>query len=338
MTVRRRDQPERRDLDGRDRARDATSARVAGAFGINLPSITARARVELSQITGLAPAGFRSSTRRATSRLRLGAVRRRARRRPRGFTRQRLEPDPADEDPSRRRGRPTSTDINVHERRRTTSRSSTGREQGRQAPATSRRTTRASCRHDVDIGTRSGADRLDQRLRRRHARAGEAPPLLHHFKLTPGSAGGPGFLYTASTDLRRCTWFSAEVDTGQQGAEQDHVSSSQPAAAASLRSTRLRHAAAAGTNDDVTGTITIRPERDGTGHTVHAGLHPGRPARTSVSLDADHREGRRLTKRAPRLRQQAARHVPGCSTSSRRDAGTWQQATYVADPCSSPLR
>ena len=47
-------------------ARETNLRTVAGTFGINLPSIAARARVELGQISGTRPAASRSSTRPAT--------------------------------------------------------------------------------------------------------------------------------------------------------------------------------------------------------------------------------------------------------------------------------
>jgi hypothetical protein len=52
-----------------------------------------------------------------------------------------------------------------------------------------------------------------------------APPLLHHLELTPVSCGGPGYLYTSSMDPNAtCTvHFRAEVDSGSANSSPEKI-------------------------------------------------------------------------------------------------------------------
>ena len=82
-------------------------------------------------------------------------------------------------------------------------------------------------------------------------------PLLHRFALTPGSCGGPGFVYTASLDpLATCTIsFTADVDSGGNPAPDSiTVASSNPEV------TPVTVAGAGGTGvQSYSGQLTFRP-------------------------------------------------------------------------------
>ena len=195
--------------------RESNIGTVAGTFGINLPSITAKARVELSQITGLAGGlPFVNETGDQIEcvwaqfvRARDGSAT--------GFTVTPSNPILLTEGPS------STWTANITNLQFTNAQDDVaiqyyaGSKDGNQ-PCNFATANKSGLPHDVataqqpvsidwinvyDDGSVAGAN---------------AAPVLRHFALTAGTCGGPGFLYTASTDpsVTCPVGFSAEVDTG----------------------------------------------------------------------------------------------------------------------------
>ena len=153
---------------------------------------------------------------RRSDRMRVGPVRARARRLDDGLHRRRRPTRSRSPSPRITRGRGTSR-TSSSRTRPTTSRSSTGR-----AARTARRRAASPLRPKALCRTRSTTTVLRCRstgstsTTRAQAPGTETPPKLRRFSLSADNCGGPGFLYTASTDpAATCrVGFTAEVDTG----------------------------------------------------------------------------------------------------------------------------
>ena len=99
----------------------------------------------------------------------------------------------------------------------------------------------------------------------------DTAPKLRRFALTSNTCGGPGFLYTASTDPNAIclVGFSAEVDTGPnkvRGTISVHPVQPAGSGIASVNGNFDTTGGGSGPNlSQVTGTITIRPNQVATG-------------------------------------------------------------------------
>ena len=161
---------------------------------------------------------------------------------------------------------------------------------------------------------------------------GDSAPVLRHFALNGGTCGGPGFLYTASTDPSvTCTvGFSAEVDTGPNPVRgQITVQPTQAAGSGIAPVTVNFDTTGGGGLTTVAGTITISPNAtdSGSGFTQDY----TQVGSTYFSVSWTQTTGKIGNKTCPNA---------ACSGTFQGEtvsgvAGNVQQATYMADPLGS---
>ena len=169
-------------------------------------------------------------------------------------------------------------------------------------------------------------------------------PMLRRFALTGGTCGGPGFLYTASTDPSHASVGSAsraEVDTGPNPVRgQITVQPTQVMAGSGIAPVTVDFDTTGGGRPDLTtvaGDDHDPPNATTDRQHVLERLHPGRPDVLQRLLAPDDRQGRTGSKgTASRTAATAAGTFQGETVSG--VAGDIQQSTYMADPLgSTPL-
>ena len=174
--------------------RESNIGTVAGAFGMNLPSITAKARVELNQITGLAGGlPFVNETGDQIECVWAQFVRARDGSTSQGFTVTPSNPilltGGAFFDVDSQHHQPP-----VHERPGRRRHSVLRGEQGRQPALRLRHGQQERAAPRRGHGAAARLDRLDQRLLDRSVAGGGFGARLRRFALNADTCGGPGFL------------------------------------------------------------------------------------------------------------------------------------------------
>lgn len=251
-------------------ARETNIRTVAGAFGINLPTVAARARVELGQITTLnGGLPFVNETGDQIECVWAQFVRARDNSPTAGFS-----VTPSNPVLLTKTGTGTwSADItdldftNAHDD--VAIRYYAGSKDGN-APCDFSTDNKSGLPHDMNAQNPISVDWINVYDTGRSPGADEAPKL-RRFALTSSTCGGSGFVYTASTDPNATCLlgFSAEVDTGPNrvrgtiSVQPIQVTGSGIATATGNFDTT---GGGAGPNlSQVTGTITIRPNQTATG-------------------------------------------------------------------------
>jgi hypothetical protein len=312
-------------------ARETNLRTVAGAFGINLPSVAARARVELGQITGVnGGLPFVNETGDQIECVWAQVVRARDGSTTDGFTVLPGNPIELTEvSPGTWTGNidhifftNAQDDVAI--------RYYAGSKDGSQ-PCTFSTNNKGPLPHVVDRQDPVATEWLNV-YSTGQAPGATDPPVLRQFRTTAGTCGGPGFVYTANTTLGvTCTLgFVAEVDTGVNKVKgQITVTPTQPDGSGIAAASVPFDTSGSGGLTTVSGTITISPNATlaGSGY----GQDYTQVGRTYFSVSWTQSTGKIGSKNCP---------DPACSGNFQGEtvvgqANNVQQATYVADPLGS---
>ncbi len=315
-------------------ARETNIGTVAGAFGINLPSIAARARVELGQITGLnGGLPFVNETGDQIECVWAQVVRARD-----GSTTQGFTVLPSNPILLTKVAGTSGTWTGTVDRIVFTNaqddvaiRYYAGSKDGNQ-PCDFSTDNKSPLPHDVGSALQPVATEWINVYSTGSVPGTDAPPVLRHFKTTPGSCGGPGFLYTATTSLGvTCTLgFEAEVDTGVNKVKgQITVSPTQPAGSGISSVTVPFDTTGSGGLTTVGGTITISPNVTTTANGFTQDYT--QVGRTYFSVSWTQTTGKIGSKTCPNAACSGT--FQGETVSG--EAADVQQATYMADPLGS---
>ncbi len=243
--------------------REANIGTVAGTFGLSLPSITARARVELNQITGLTRGQpFVTETGDTIDCVWAEFVR------ARDGSSDGFAITPPNPVPLSRAAPDAPWTASIENLEFTNSQDDVAirlyaGNAGEDGVCEFSTDAKRPLPHDVATARQPVAvDWINVYSTGQRPGAG-APPVLRHFALTSTTCGGPGFLYTQSIDPNaECrVGFSAEIDTGQNNVRGTiTVEPTQPSGSGIPSVTRSFNTRGGRPNlQTVTGTIVIHP-------------------------------------------------------------------------------